>query len=98
MFTDASKYIYQATRRRAFFRNVTIIVPNAWTPHPQYGPLGYHNHDVIITPTNRHWAPDPYTKQYQGCGERAVSICIGADFITDPLVEEYYGSLGKNMD
>ena len=38
MFTDASKYIYQATRRRAFFRNVTIIVPNAWTPHPQYGP------------------------------------------------------------
>ena len=55
MFTDASKYIYQATRRRAFFRNVTIIVPNAWTPHPQYGPLGYHNHDVIITPTNRHW-------------------------------------------
>ena len=31
VFTDASSYMYKATRRRAFFRKITILVPQSWS-------------------------------------------------------------------
>ncbi|XP_038061011.1 calcium-activated chloride channel regulator 3A-1-like [Patiria miniata] len=95
MFSDASQYLYQATKHRAFFRNVTIVVPRSWAPHPDYGPSRSHHHDVIVTPTNQHWAPDFNTNQYQGCGEGGVSVRVGVNFLLDPFVERHYGPVGR---
>ncbi|XP_022080328.1 calcium-activated chloride channel regulator 4-like [Acanthaster planci] len=95
LFSNASRYLYRATKRRAFFKNVTIVIPQAWAWSAHYGPSRGHHHDVIVMPANQHWAPDPYTNQYQGCGERGISIRLGADFLLDPLVEKYYGPRGR---
>ncbi|XP_033644222.1 calcium-activated chloride channel regulator 4-like [Asterias rubens] len=95
IFTVASAYIYNATRRRAFFRNITIIVPETWTRRSHYRVPDFYEHDVIIASPNRHWAPDPYTSQYQGCGEQGVGTRIGVEFVMDPQVEEFYGPLGR---
>ena len=35
-FTKASAYLYTATRRRAYFRDVTILVPESWSSQSFY--------------------------------------------------------------
>ncbi|XP_038061541.1 calcium-activated chloride channel regulator 1-like isoform X2 [Patiria miniata] len=98
MFYEGSKYLYEATRKRAYFDKVTIIVPKTWTHKSEYklpGNLTFDYADVIVAPPNPRWAPLQYTKQYQGCGQRGVHIHFMDEFLTDPEVELYYGPLGR---
>ncbi|XP_022080622.1 calcium-activated chloride channel regulator family member 3-like [Acanthaster planci] len=98
MFTEGSKYLYEATRKRAYFKEVTILVPKSWTPKPEYqlpGNVTFDYADVIVAPPNPRWAPLQYTKQYQGCGEQGIHIHFLDTFLSDPNTELYYGPLGK---
>ncbi|XP_033644207.1 calcium-activated chloride channel regulator 1-like [Asterias rubens] len=98
MFIEASKYLYEATRKRAYFKEVTILVPKTWTPKLEYelpGNVTFDYADVIVAPPNPRWAPLAYTKQYQGCGKQGVHIHFMDAFLTDPITEQYYGPLGR---
>ncbi|XP_022080609.1 epithelial chloride channel protein-like [Acanthaster planci] len=100
MFTEGSKYLYEATRKRAYFKEVTILVPKSWTPKPEYqlpGNVTFDYADVIVAPPNPRWAPLQYTKQYQGCGKQGVHIHFMDKFLTDPNTERYYGPLGRTL-
>lgn len=33
MITEASFYLFNATKRRVFFRNIQILIPATWTAH-----------------------------------------------------------------
>ena len=97
MFTDGSLYLYNATKKRAYFDTVTILIPKTWSSKPEYRQASNESFDiadVIVAPPNPRWAPDPYTKQYQGCGKGGVHIHFGSEFLLDPNVEDYYGPLG----
>ena len=51
MFTEGSYYMYNATRRRAFFKSVTILIPKSWTTKPEYRQASnesYNNADILI--------------------------------------------------
>ena len=101
MFTEASKYLYKATQKRAYFRNVTILVPKTWRSKPEYqlpGGITFDNADVIVAPPNPRWAPLQYTKQYEGCGKQGVHIHFLEAFLTDSNAELYYGPLGELHD
>ncbi|XP_038061372.1 calcium-activated chloride channel regulator 1-like [Patiria miniata] len=98
MFTEASKYLYQATQKRAYFRNVTILIPKTWASSPEYelpGGLTFDSADVIVAPPNPRWAPLQYTKQYEGCGRQGVHIHFMDAFLTDTNTETFYGPLGR---
>ena len=98
MFTEGSKYLYEATRKRAYFSKVTILVPKTWTPRPEYqlpGNVTFDYADVIVAPANPRWAPLQYTKQYQGCGEQGVHIHFMDEFLLNPITEFFYGPLGE---
>lgn len=36
MVTAASTYLFEATERRFFFKNVSILIPDTWEENPQY--------------------------------------------------------------
>lgn len=36
MVTTASTYLYEATEKRFFFKNVSILIPENWKKNPQY--------------------------------------------------------------
>ena len=98
MFIQGSTYLYHATRKRAYFHEVTILIPKTWTSRVEYRQASNQSFDladVIIAPPNPRWAPDPYTKQYQGCGKQGVHIHFWDKFLLDPNVELYYGQLGN---
>ena len=98
MFTDGSQYLYTATKKRAYFHNVTILIPKTWSSKPEYRQASNESFDladVIVAPPNPHWAPDPYTKQYQGCGKAGVHIHFWDEFLLQSDIENYYGPLGE---
>ena len=99
MFTEASPYLYKASRRRAYFVEVTILIPQTWNSRTEYHQASNQSFDladVIVAPPNPRWAPDPYTKQYQGCGKAGVHIHFWDKFLLEPDVELFYGPLGKS--
>ena len=98
MFTDGSLYLYNATKKRTYFQKVTILIPKTWSSRPEYRQASNESFDladVIVAPPNPRWAPDPYTKQYQGCGKTGVHIHFWDQFLLQSDIEDEYGPLGE---
>ncbi|XP_041474476.1 calcium-activated chloride channel regulator 1-like [Lytechinus variegatus] len=98
MFIDGSRYLYQATRKRVYFKNVTILIPSNWTTRPEYGSPGrltFDMADIRVAQPNPLYAPGPYTHQVQGCGKPGSYIHFIEEFLTNPGYTSFYGPLGK---
>ena len=96
MFIQGSLYLYNATRQRAYFHNVTIIIPKTWRPKFEYRQASNESYDladVIVGPPRL--SPDPHTKQYQGCGKAGFHIHFWYELFLDPNTEDIYGPLGR---
>ena len=106
MFTNASSYLYTATKKRAFFKEVTILIPQTWSDNSTYtSPKNatFNGADVIIAGYNPRFAPNgensatPYTKQFQGCGKQAMYIHMTSYFLQNyQHLEAFYGDYGKS--
>lgn len=97
MITDASDYLYTASKTRAHFKDVTIVLPDTWSDSDLYetpGNATFEFADVIVAPSNPRYAPIPYTKHFEGCGKQAAYIHFTDAFLLDDLSELYYGPLG----
>ncbi|XP_071830250.1 calcium-activated chloride channel regulator 1-like isoform X3 [Apostichopus japonicus] len=97
MMTSASDYLYTATRQRAYFKNVTIVLPETWANSDLYESPGnstFEHADVIIAPSNPRFSPIPYTKHFEACGKQAAYIHFTDSFLLDSMTELYYGPLG----
>lgn len=98
MFIDGSRYLYQATRKRVYFKSITIIIPTSWSTKAEYrspGRLTFDDADVRIAPPNSLWAPNPYTHQVQGCGKPGSYIHFIEEFLTSSKTKDAYGPLGN---
>uniref|UniRef100_F7DX63 VWFA domain-containing protein n=1 Tax=Ornithorhynchus anatinus TaxID=9258 RepID=F7DX63_ORNAN len=70
MVTEASTYLFHATGKRVYFRNVSILIPLTWTQRPEYlTPRleSYDKADVIVADPYLKYGNDPYTLQYRPC-------------------------------
>ena len=98
MFIEGSSYLYEATRRRAFFQSVTILIPTTWSRKPEYQQAkneSYDNADILVAlDLHPQYQTNPYTKQYQGCGKRGVNINFVDQFFLDPNAVDIYGPRG----
>ena len=99
MFIDGSRYLYQATRNRVYFKSITILLPSHWTSKPEYkspGRFTFDVADIIVAPPNPLWKSDPYTQQVQGCGKPGSYIHFIEEFLTSSQTEVSYGNLGND--
>ncbi|XP_036611364.1 calcium-activated chloride channel regulator 1-like [Trichosurus vulpecula] len=97
MVTEASTFLFSATRKRAYFRNVSILIPMTWTSKPEYlTPTleSYEQADVIVADSYLKYGNDPYTLQYGQCGEKGRYIHLTPNFLLDDN-KHIYGSRGK---
>ncbi|XP_072920018.1 calcium-activated chloride channel regulator 1-like [Hemitrygon akajei] len=98
MITSASSFLYAATKQRAYFRDVKILLPITWTPQPHYQrptTQSYEKAEVIIADSHAKFGDDPYTLQYGRCGERGRYIHLTPSFMLDDSVISIYGSRDK---
>ncbi|KAM8791745.1 calcium-activated chloride channel regulator 1-like [Rhynchonycteris naso] len=97
MVTEASSYLFQATKRRIYFRNVSILIPITWKSKSEYlmpKRESYDQADVIVADPYIQYGDDPYTLQYGQCGEKAKYIHFTPHFLlTNNL--PMYGSRGR---
>ncbi|XP_034355270.1 calcium-activated chloride channel regulator 2 isoform X1 [Arvicanthis niloticus] len=97
MITEASFYLFNATKRRVFFRNVQILIPATWTAH-NYNRVKQESYDkanVIVTEQNGVSGDDPYTLQHRGCGKEGKYIHFTPNFLLNDELAAGYGSRGR---
>ncbi|XP_057649627.1 calcium-activated chloride channel regulator 3A-1-like [Chionomys nivalis] len=97
MVTQASTYLFEASKRRFYFRNVNILVPMTWKSKSEYlmpRRESYDKADVIVADPYLKYGDDPYTLQYGQCGDRGQYIHFTPNFLlADNL--RIYGSRGR---
>ncbi|XP_037355195.1 calcium-activated chloride channel regulator 4-like [Talpa occidentalis] len=97
MVTEASTYLFEATEKRLFFKNISILIPEKWKADPRYKRPkheSYAHADVKVAPPTVPGRDEPYTKQFTGCGEKAEFIHLTPDFILGKKQNEY-GPAGR---
>ncbi|XP_052586758.1 calcium-activated chloride channel regulator 3A-1-like [Peromyscus californicus insignis] len=97
MVTQASTYLFEATKRRFYFKNVNILVPMTWKSKSEYltpKRESYDQADVIVADPYLKNRDDPYTLQYGQCGDRGQYIHFTPNFLlTDNF--RIYGPRGR---
>ncbi|XP_019607311.2 calcium-activated chloride channel regulator 2 isoform X1 [Rhinolophus sinicus] len=97
MITEASFYLFNATKRRLFFRSIKILIPATWNAN-NYSKVkqeSYEKANVIVTNWYGAHGGDPYTLQYRGCGKEGKYIHFTPDFLLNDDLIAGYGSRGR---
>ncbi|XP_032159385.1 calcium-activated chloride channel regulator 2-like isoform X1 [Mustela erminea] len=97
MITEASFYLFNATKRRVFFRNVKILIPATWKAN-NYSKVKqelYEKANVRVTDQYGAHGDDPYTLQYRGCGEEGKYIHFTSNFFLNDDLIAGYGPRGR---
>nr|XP_020006883.1 calcium-activated chloride channel regulator 4-like [Castor canadensis] len=95
--TTASTYLFEATQKRFFFKNVSILIPESWEDSLQYRRPTYESYthaDVRIAPPTVPGRDEPYTRQFTECEEKAEYIYFTPDFVLGKKLNEY-GPAGR---
>ena len=97
--SQASVLLYKATRKRAYFKEITILVPSTWSDQPSYSVLTsetINQADVIVTDPIRRKRSLPEARSYEGCGKQGVHVLLTKDFLASPDVEPYNNEPGRS--
>ncbi|XP_027958292.1 calcium-activated chloride channel regulator 2 isoform X2 [Eumetopias jubatus] len=97
MITEASFYLFNATKRRVFFRNIKILIPATWKAN-NYSKVKqelYEKANVIVTDWYGVHGDDPYTLQYRGCGKEGKYIHFTSNFLVNDDLTAGYGPRGR---
>ncbi|XP_046561281.1 calcium-activated chloride channel regulator family member 3-like [Haliotis rubra] len=100
MFTSASDYLYNTTRKYTYIRHVTILVPDTWTKDPSWkdkGEITFTDADVRVDSPNPLKGNTPYTFQPGQCGEPGRYILLTPDYVLDKDNDRdiNYGDAGR---
>ncbi|KAL3851882.1 hypothetical protein ACJMK2_015581 [Sinanodonta woodiana] len=88
---DASKVLYNATRKRAYFKEITILLPSSWTTISASAAttetLQFADFIISDLSSTRHL---PQARSYRGCGRQGIHVLLNKEFLTNTRVQPYY--------
>ena len=97
--TKGSSHLFRATKYRAYFRNVTILVPTKWdmSNYPEKVEEAvaesFSTADIIIDVPNKAYNAAPYTSGSNACGAPKDYIHLTYDLLLNTSLP--YGPLGN---
>ncbi|CAL4157434.1 unnamed protein product, partial [Meganyctiphanes norvegica] len=97
---SSSDVLFKATRGRAYFKNVTILIPKSWTKTPiDEIALNEHFEDsnIRVDKPNIIYGSQPYTLQPGPCGEPGRYIHLTPGYLTQSIQEELWGPRNKTL-
>ncbi|ERE88791.1 calcium-activated chloride channel regulator 1 [Cricetulus griseus] len=92
MVTRASPYLFEATGKRFYFKNVAILIPENWKTKPDYERPKletFKNADVLVSATSPVGNDQPYTEHVGACGEKGIRIHLTPDFLAGKRLDVY---------
>ncbi|XP_078324950.1 calcium-activated chloride channel regulator 3A-1-like isoform X2 [Crassostrea virginica] len=92
VITKASKVLYTATRKRAYFQKVFFLLPNSWANKPEYKPstsVSISGADIIFSAPRATRRSFSYTRSYAGCGQPGFHVQLLTDVLSNshPLAQ-----------
>ncbi|XP_072164867.1 calcium-activated chloride channel regulator family member 3-like [Diadema setosum] len=94
-FTAASRQLYVATRRFAYFKTVRILVPADWADSADYQQVTWETYDTSDVRISSDANDQPQTQQPGQCGEPGMYMRLSPSYLTNPAVTDRYGSPGQ---
>uniref|UniRef100_A0A6I8NSX2 Calcium-activated chloride channel regulator 1 n=1 Tax=Ornithorhynchus anatinus TaxID=9258 RepID=A0A6I8NSX2_ORNAN len=97
MVNDASSYLFTATKKMFYFKNVAVLIPETWSDKPEYSVSkreSYKTADVKVAEPSPTHGDNPYTQQTGRCGEPGEYIHFTPKFLAGDLLKEH-GPLGR---
>ncbi|XP_059839805.1 calcium-activated chloride channel regulator 1-like isoform X1 [Hypanus sabinus] len=99
MMTEASSYLYKATKHQLYFSDVKILLPAVWPLNSSLlqkpTTQSYEKANVIIAEPYLKYGDAPYTLQYGGCGEKGRYIHFTPNFMINDEMTSVYGPKGR---
>ncbi|XP_042242553.1 calcium-activated chloride channel regulator 3A-1-like, partial [Homarus americanus] len=98
--TKASDDLFKATRRRAFFRRIKILLPKSWNNvifDQTALNENYEDSDIRVDLRNPVYGDQPYTVQPGGCGEPGRYMHLTPQYLTDNTQADLWGPRGKTV-
>nr|XP_033771692.1 calcium-activated chloride channel regulator 2-like [Geotrypetes seraphini]XP_033771693.1 calcium-activated chloride channel regulator 2-like [Geotrypetes seraphini] len=97
MVTEASFYLFNATKRRFYFRDVKILIPMSWEAqnYQKRKRESYEKASVIVAEPYIKYGDEPYTLQYGGCGQEGKYIHFTPNYLISDDLISVYGSRGR---
>ncbi|XP_013419455.1 calcium-activated chloride channel regulator 3A-1-like [Lingula anatina] len=90
-----SQLLFTGTKRRAYLRDITILVPKTWTKNSTYEQAGieaFEKANVIIDKPNGVQGDNPYVNQKGECGQPGTFMHLTPKFVLDDTVAAAYGT------
>ncbi|XP_071510783.1 calcium-activated chloride channel regulator 4-like [Diadema antillarum] len=85
IFTSASSFLFNATNQRAFFRDVSILIPPSWPRLPglKFAPHGARSPaaNIVVRPTSADVPSRPFVRQPGQCGSPGEYMHLTPEFI-----------------
>ncbi|XP_071492562.1 calcium-activated chloride channel regulator 1-like [Diadema antillarum] len=94
-FTAASRQLYIATRRLAYFKTIRILVPADWADSAEYQQVTWETYDTSDVRINSDGNDQPETQQPGQCGEPGMYMRLSPSYLTNSEVTNRYGSPGQ---
>ena len=102
LISNASSFLYTATNQRAYFADVTVVVPSSWprsctgsAPPGQATTQSYLTSDLRVSSAHPVYGTAPWTHQAGLCGQPGAFVQFAADYVTDDYPGE---ERGKHCD
>ncbi|XP_073673899.1 calcium-activated chloride channel regulator 1-like [Garra rufa] len=95
MVTEGSHYLYEALDKKVYFKEATILVPPHWNTTNVTKARTESFDKAKIRIDNPAQGDEPYTKQYDECGEEGEYIHFTPNYLLNDTVIQLYGLRGK---
>ncbi|XP_077978801.1 calcium-activated chloride channel regulator 3A-1-like [Glandiceps talaboti] len=86
LFSDTSNLLHGATKKRAYFKEITILIPKTWSDNITSELATneiFDTANVIIDEPHTLWGDNPYANQLGSCGEEGEYIHLTPNFLLD---------------
>ncbi|XP_037784831.1 calcium-activated chloride channel regulator 3A-1-like [Penaeus monodon] len=96
--SDASEVLFKATQKRAFFRNVKILLPKTWTKTPSDAVAlneNFDESDIRVDVGTGVYGNQPHTEQPGGCGDPGLYIHLTPEYLVNDKVSSVWGPRSK---
>ena len=96
VFTEASSVLFNATKHRAYFRDVTIVVPKKWRKSQRYQEIPAANvfyEHIRVDRKNKAKGNAPYVRGNMECGKPAWYLHLTPKFLKNDI--KRYGPQAK---
>lgn len=96
-FNLASGRLFEITERRAYFKEITFLIPSSWQPKAQWLPQGEsvdsankekYKDAIIYVEKDGAFGKSPYAIQTDGCGQQGLRIHLPEKFFKSADHEE----------